>query len=173
MTRLLAPPNTKKSPFRMTREGDPSGGGLQGARPRAGQLRGPASRGLDDYCLWVVLVFYVFSLAFALRTFAAATSRGGSWGGRRPIFARRREHSCGRGRHAASRIPPPTSQRRPAAAATTASMAIMGAGWSAYNVPSGTSRSSSALHVARWGSNYVTYLESHWTNQSVRTVVIS
>eukprot|EP00959_Pyramimonas_sp_CCMP1952_P219632 4592209-Pyramimonas_sp.AAC.1 len=28
------------------REGDPGGGGLQGTRPRAGRLGGPASRGL-------------------------------------------------------------------------------------------------------------------------------
>eukprot|EP00976_Prorocentrum_cordatum_P085135 1185941-Prorocentrum_minimum.AAC.1 len=33
-----------------SREGDPGRGGLQGTRPRAGQLGGPASRGLVHVC---------------------------------------------------------------------------------------------------------------------------
>eukprot|EP00959_Pyramimonas_sp_CCMP1952_P361527 7571408-Pyramimonas_sp.AAC.2 len=38
-------------------EGDPGGGGLQGARPRAGQLEGPASRGLRGVFGLVPLTF--------------------------------------------------------------------------------------------------------------------
>eukprot|EP00959_Pyramimonas_sp_CCMP1952_P136765 2862019-Pyramimonas_sp.AAC.1 len=42
-------PNLPNLPKLPRREGDPGGGGQQGTRPRAGQLGGPASRGVSEF----------------------------------------------------------------------------------------------------------------------------
>eukprot|EP00976_Prorocentrum_cordatum_P078170 1182992-Prorocentrum_minimum.AAC.1 len=67
----------KGTSIELNTEGDPGRGGLQGTRPRAGQLGGPASRGLS--CLYCsVSVFPGWRVGPRLA--CSPTSSLGAWG---------------------------------------------------------------------------------------------